>query len=148
MHEDEEFTPQLILRCERLFSTDDKCYFYRQRKDSIMHSDNNKHLLQRLNDTENIIYHLFAKKETLPIGDQPALKRRIDQLIMDYLYNTMCLTHSMREVESRIKRLEAKGLFPLPDKGYTKKYSAFRKMIATKTGRRLMLAMITFKQKI
>ena len=148
LHEDEEFTPQLILRCERLFSTEDKCYFYRQRKDSIMHSDNNKHLLQRLNDTESIIYHLFAKKETLPIGDQPALKRRIDQLIVDYLYNTMCLTHSMREVESRIKRLETKGLFPLPDKGYTKKYSAFRKMIATKTGRRLMLAMITFKQKI
>lgn len=148
LHEDEEFTPQLVLRCERVFSTDDKCYFYRERENSIISNNDTKHILHRLNDTENVIYHLFEKKETLPIGDQPALQRRIDQLTMDYLYITMGLTRSMREVESRIKRLEAKGLFPLPDKGYTKKYSAFRKMIASKMGRRIMLATIALKQKL
>ena len=137
-----------MLRCERVFSTDDKCYFYRKRENSIISNNDTKHILQRLNDTENVIYHLFEKKETLPIGDQPALQRRIDQLTMDYLYITMSLTRSMREVESRIKRLEAKGLFPLPDKGYTKKYSAFRKMIASKMGRRIMLATIALKQKL
>ena len=29
IHEDEEFTPQLVLRCERIFSLDSVAYFYR-----------------------------------------------------------------------------------------------------------------------
>lgn len=147
LHEDEEFTPQLVLRCERLFETNDKSYFYRERKGSITHKEDNRQRLQRLNDTEKIIYHLFDKKETLPIGDQTALQRRIDQLTMDYLYNTMLLTRSIRETESRIKRLEAKGLFPLPDKKYTKKYVTFRKMVSSNIGRRILLASLALKRK-
>ena len=148
LHEDEEFTPQLVLRCERLFETDDKCYFYRERKGSITHKKDNRQMLQRLNDTERIIYRLFDKKETLPVEDQTALQRRIDQLTMDYLYNTMLQTHSLRETESRIKRLEAKGLFPLPDKSYTKKYVTFRKLVSSRIGRRILLVSLALKDKI
>lgn len=147
LHEDEEFTPQLLLRCERVFSTDDKSYFYRQRQGSIMHDSGNSHKQQRLNDLESIIYHLADKKVTLPIADQPALQRRIDQLTMDYIYNTMTLTHSLQETERRIEKLRDKGLFPLPDRAYTKKYTAFRKLVATHIGRRILLALCTVKGK-
>lgn len=67
LHEDEEFTPQLVLRCERVFSTDDKCYFYRKRENSIISNNDTKHILQRLNDTENVIYHLFEKRRRSPL---------------------------------------------------------------------------------
>ena len=143
--EDEEFTPQLLLRCERVFSTDDKSYFYRQRQGSLMHKTGSQHKQQRLNDMERIICHLVDKKVTLPIADQPALQRRIDQLTMDYIYNTMTLTHSLQETESRIEKLRAKGLFPLPDRAYTKKYTVFRKLVATRAGRHILLALCTVK---
>ena len=60
LHEDEEFTPQLILRCERVFDTHVKSYFYRKRSNSITHAADTANSQKRLNDKESIIDRLYA----------------------------------------------------------------------------------------
>ena len=140
LHEDEEFTPLLFLKAERVITTDARAYFYRTRKDSIMHQkENMRHNLKRLADTELVICHLQEKAALLSDTERVALNRRIAQLTMDYLYNTILLTRSTRHLEDAMKRLHDKGLYPLPDKKYTKKYQLFCKAIRSKVGRRLMV---------
>lgn len=146
LHEDEEFTPQLLLRCERVFSTADKSYFCRHGASGTRVDGGNRHKLQRLNDMESIICHLADKKTTLPIADQPALQRRIDQLTAHYIRDTMTLTRSMRETESRIARLTDRGLFPMSDRSYTKGYALFRKLVVSKTGRRMLFALYLIRK--
>ncbi len=138
MHEDEEFTPLLLLRAERLFATDAKAYYYRKRKDSIMHNSNSRHRLQRLDDAELVIYRLQDKLDMLPEAERSAMKRRVAQLTMDLLYNTIKLTHSTHRLNKLTERLEQKNLFPLPDKKYTWKYIWFRKMTKNKIGRTIL----------
>jgi glycosyltransferase involved in cell wall biosynthesis len=139
LHEDEEFTPQLLLRAERVFDTTASAYYYRQRKSSIMHTKDKAWIEKRLNDLEHIILHLNIMAEDTFVADRQALKRRVAQLSMDYLYNTIRLTHSGKELDERIGRLSREGLFPLPENDYTRKYTVFRKMITSKVGKHLML---------
>ena len=58
---------------------------------------------------------------------------------MDYLYQTIRLTRNKESLDAAIKHLEVAGLFPLPDKAYTKKYSMFRRLVGNAAGRRLLL---------
>lgn len=135
--EDEEFTPQLILRAERIFPTEAQAYFYRRRKGSLIHDKSREKTERRLGCMAAVIFHLQDMLDTLAEPERLALKRRIAQLTMDYLYNIMRLTHNSGALETAIKSLEAHGLFPLPDKDYTRKYKLFRKMINIKSLRRL-----------
>ncbi|MDO4161149.1 MAG: glycosyltransferase family 2 protein, partial [Prevotellaceae bacterium] len=137
LHEDEEFTPLLILRAEKIYSTNIVAYFYRKRPSSIMHEKNKKHILKRLDDLEYIIMHLNEKAALLPLNDRNALQRRVAQLTMDYLFNIIKLTRSSKQLDMRIERLKDKGLFPLPDNSYTKKYTVFRLLSNNKILRRL-----------
>jgi glycosyltransferase involved in cell wall biosynthesis len=141
LHEDEEFTPQLLLRCERVFTTQAEAYFYRQRKGSIMHPTSKQKLTKSLNDTEQVIYHLQEISLNLPEEERVAIERRIAQLTMDYIYN-MCKSHSSNEVEKAVERLSKHNLFPLPDKKYTKKYNLFRKATMTSWGRKTMSLLV------
>lgn len=141
-HEDEDFTPQLFLRAERVFSTKSLAYFYRVRENSITNCQDENHITKRLEDTEKIIYHLQSMLDTIPEGDKPGLNRRIAQLTMDYLYNIIKGTHSKSRLEEAINRLSEKGLFPLPDKKYTRKYKLFRKAIDNKIWRRVLLFVV------
>ena len=138
-HEDEEFTPQLLLRAEKVFCTDSKAYFYRKRKTSITHRQDKHSLVKRLNDTETIIYNLYELSTTIPANDKIALERRIAQLTMDYIYNIIIQTHSEHNLNKRLDRLRKDGLFPLPYKNYTTKYKWFRKMINNDKGRKLLI---------
>lgn len=142
LHEDEEFTPQLILRAERLFYTDAKAYYYRQRRGSIMHADAASHIDKRLSDSLAVILRLQQMAATMPETDREALARRIAQLTMDYLYNTIQLTHSRQRLDAAIATLEQQGLYPLPDKRYTRKYWMFRRLVQSKMGRSLLLHIV------
>ena len=144
IHEDEEFTPQLILRCERLFNLPIKAYYYRRRGQSITNKKDTKWFLRRLDDTEYVIMSLYRLSERLPHSDRIALRRRVDQLTMDYLYNTILLTRSLKNLRERIARLEPLGLYPLPNRAYTKKYSMFRKMVNSRLGQRMLLVSLPF----
>lgn len=138
LHEDEEFTPQLFLRAEKIYTTKAKAYYYRDRGNSITHDDNKKWVLKRLSDTRGVLYRLAEMADTLPPAEREAMQRRIDQLTMDYLYNIITLTHNGRYLEKCVAELTQKGLFPLPDKDYTQKYKWFRRISSSRQGRRLL----------
>lgn len=138
-HEDEEFTPLLLLKADQLYFTEADAYYYRQREESITHQADEAHTRKRLEDMRNIIYRLQKTSATIPEGERVALSRRVAQLSMDYLYQTIRLTRNKESLDAAIKHLEVAGLFPLPDKAYTKKYSMFRRLVANAAGRRLLL---------
>ena len=142
LHEDEEFTPQLFLRAEKVYSTKAKAYFYRKRSHSITHENNKEWVQQRLSDTRGVLYRLVEMTDTLPAAEREAMQRRIDQLTMDYLYNVITLTHNGRFLEKCVSELTQKVLFPWPDKDYTQKYKWFRRISSTRQGRRLLCMLL------
>ncbi len=145
LHEDEEFTPQLMLRAESVYVTQGKAYFYRSRKDSITHKADRRWKIRRLADAEQIIYRLKEKADHLPVKERIAMERRIAQLTMDHLYNVIILTHDETHLDHVLQRLSSHGLFPLPDKDYTKKYKYFRKLSNTSWGRKILLTLLAAK---
>jgi hypothetical protein len=61
---------------------------------------------------------------------------------MDYLYNVIRQTKSSIYLEHRVEELRRKGLFPLPDHDYTRKYTWFRRLSNSRKGRALLLRII------
>lgn len=140
--EDEEFTPQLFLRAERIFKMDTAAYFYRENPDSVSHQIDKEMVNLRMNNNLQVILKLQSKLDAIPVGERQALNRRIAQLTMDYLYNNIRMKHSLIALNKAIAELRQHGLYPLPDKDYTKKYTMFRKMIGTYVGRITLLFFI------
>lgn len=126
LHEDEEFTPQLMLRAKNVYAIGINAYFYRQRPHSITNSTDKRNIIKRLNDIECIIKKLDNLAAAIQGRGQAAMKRRVAQLTMDYIYNTIKLTGSATQFGKRLERLKAQALFPLPDRHYTTKYTLFR----------------------
>lgn len=140
--EDEEFTPKLIIRANKLYTTNAKAYFYRNREDSLTRNLTPQKKHDRLNDTLLIITRLHDLSLMLPPDERVAMNRRVAQLSMDYLYNTIHYTHSNKILMKNIIELQKRGLYPLPDNDYTKKYKLFRRMIGSAIGRHLLLITI------
>lgn len=125
LHEDEEFTPLLLLNCNNVAATDANPYFYRQRTGSITNTNNKEWIERRLNDTEAVIQRLATHLPQLSQSQCAALARRISQLSMDYIYQTIRLTRSITHTRKRSNRLRSLGLYPLPLRCYTWKYWLF-----------------------
>lgn len=146
-HEDEEFTPQLLLRAEEVYPTHAKAYFYNQREGSITSSKSPAITEKRLNDREGVIFRLHDLCDKLPRHDKMALERRIAQLTMDYIYKIILETRSAKALNIRLNRLHDKGLFPLPDVNYSVKYTWFRRMSNSSVGRQALLRLLPLIQK-
>ena len=129
-----EFTPLLILRAGSILQTDAEAYYYRVRENSITTSVDIRNMLKRLNDFKAAIYRLYNFAAVIPGSDRMALLRRVHQLTMDYIYKVIVETRSKHYLDRRLEELRKKGLFPLPDKDYTKKYTWFRKLTNSKIG--------------
>lgn len=140
--EDEEFTPQLFLRAERIFKLETAAYYYRDHPESVSHQTDKETINLRMNNNLQVILKLQSKLDAIPFGERQALNRRIAQLTMDYLYNNIRMKHSLIALNKTIAELRQLGLYPLPDKDYTKKYTLFRKMISTYVGRIALLFFI------
>lgn len=141
-HEDEEFTPRLMLRAHHVYITTSEAYFYRRRSNSIMNNRKDEHITKRLKDLLNVIIHLRDIAAQLNQEEQKALNRRVSQLTTDYLYNIIHLTHSRKQLENAIEALKSLQLYPLPAINYNRKYTLFRKMTETKIGRTILIALI------
>ena len=138
--EDEEFKPQLVIRANNVVKTSAQAYFYRVNPNSITHVES---MTQRhLDDHLKIILNLSKIAQTLPLPEHNAMQRRVAQLTMDYIYKIITLTHSRQELFKRVDALKTYGLFPLPDKKYTTKYTWFRRVSGTKAGLLLLLKML------
>ena len=145
--EDEEFTAQLLVRAEVICVTDAQAYYYRQRKASAVHQLNDNKKAKRLNDSLEVIVKLHLMEDRLPHTDRLALQRRVAQLSMDYIYNTIMLTHSRKALDSCLEELRQQGLFPLPDRDYTQKYKWFRRMTNSSVGRTILLNALPLMKK-
>lgn len=133
-HEDEEFTPLLIMKAERLFITHTQAYYYRPSPGSITQKRTFRHIVKRMNDLRGVITRLH---------NHGGMERRVAQLTMDHLYQVMTLTRSYRHLQKEIRLLKNLGLYPLPHKNYTFKYKWFRRLIGS---RLLLYAVILLKR--
>jgi hypothetical protein len=146
-HEDEEFTPQLLIRAETVYPTMAKAYCYNRRPDSIITSQDEAHIEKRFNDMLQVIRHLHQMADRLPNNDQLAMERRVAQLTMDYIHNVIRQTRSLTITQQRIETLRAEGLFPLPDRNYTKKYQWFRRMTNSRLGLGVLVRLLPLMKK-
>lgn len=145
--EDEEFTAQLTLRAESVVKTTARAYYYRLRPMSAINTPALRSRLRRLSDARDVLYSLQRKADTMPADDRAALQRRTAQLTMDYIYNVILLTQNQHFLERKLDELRRHGLFPLPDRDYTAKYTWFRRMTNTKLGRLMLLRAIPLMKK-
>ena len=129
LHEDEEFSPQLVIRARRMLTTTIHAYNYNHRPGSITTNRTPEWTNRRLDDLEGIICRMASKRLTKS-NEREAMERRINQLVMVYIYLTLKLTHSIHKTRKRTESLRQKGLYPLPARTYTWKYWLFS--IATK----------------
>lgn len=146
-HEDEEFTPQLLLRAETVYPTLATAYIYRKRNGSIISSKTKRNIVKRLNDKKEVIFRLNDMTDRLPHNDRIAMQRRIAQLTMDYIYNVITQTHNRQYLDKQLDELHSAGLFPLPDKDYTKKYKWFRRMTSNKIGITVLMSTLPLLKK-
>lgn len=145
--EDEEFTAQLTLRAESTYRTNAAAYYYRQHQASATHQTDKRNIIRRLSETKAVITRLKAFTDRLPVNEKTALQRRVAQLTMDYLYNIIRLTGSRHYLERKMEVLRQEGLFPLPDKDYTTKYTWFRRLSNSPAGISLLMRLIPLIQK-
>ena len=145
--EDEEFTPQLLIRAETVYITDAKAYYYRERATSAVHQTDETSIQKRLSDTKAVILHLSQLADTSPQSDKVALQRRVAQLTMDYIYNTILLTRSNDKLNETLDDLRKNGLFPLPDHPYSTKYAWFRRLSNSAIGRKILLTTLPLMKK-
>jgi len=146
-HEDEEFTPLLMLRADTVMATNAEAYIYMQRPDSIITSIGIRHRLRRINDTKGVLLRLNRLADTLPVESRMALERRVHQLTMDFIYNVIVLTRSQHYLERQLKELQLAGLYPLPDRKYTRKYDWFRRLVNHPMGLRMLMRAIPMMKK-
>ena len=146
-HEDEEFTPQLLLRAETLCITNAKAYYYRQRSHSLTSESNKRQIVKRLNEHLLVIKNLSCMTDTLPLKERQAIKRRVAQLTMDYIYAIIMQTHNRHYLNRKLLILKKFGLFPLPNHHYTTKYKWFRRLTNCNTGLFLLINLLPLLQK-
>jgi len=115
LHEDELFTPQLLLRAKRIQEVYAVAYYYRQHEGTITSSKSQEKVQRRLNDMHFIINELHS------LGN-PLLERKVRQFTVDYLQKTFTLTHSLKELRRRKHELRREGFLPLPHRMYSLRY--------------------------
>lgn len=147
-HEDEEFTPRVVLNAGKMLYTDATPYLYTLRSGSITTERNEKHVRKRLDDKRDIIVELWTDCNRLDSCRLMAMERRVHQLTMDYIFNVITNGRGWRELRTRLRDIKEHRLFPLPLKHYTSKYYIFALLTGTCPGLLLLYAVLqTVKRK-
>ncbi len=125
LHEDELFTPLLLLRMGSVSDTSVPAYYYRQRPHSITHSQTASQVARRLDDTLEVLCRLRDEASRLEGAGRRALMRRVEQLTGDYIYNVCSLVPDQMARQSRMCRLAREHFLPLPVRAYTPRHWLF-----------------------
>ena len=134
MNEDEDFVARLIVTGKHVLTYPVYAYIYHYRRGSLTNATSNERVIRRVTDSETLIIRLYEFSKQLS-GDQlAAMKRRINQLTMDYIYNSITLVHSWSLLMKQIKSLKAYHLYPLDKQKYTLKYYLFSMLSTSKLG--------------
>ena len=137
-HEDEEFTPQLLIRAEQICVTDAKAYYYYKHSGTITTHADEASKDKRLSDIRGVLGRLHYLCDRIPPNDKLAMQRRVAQLTMDYIYQVILQKRSLQALNDNLEILRQEGLFPLPDHDYSQKYKWFRRMLNTSVGRAML----------
>ncbi len=140
LHEDELFTPQLLLKARTTTECGLCAYYYRQRERSITTLANAAHRRQRAECMFGVLTRLSALRCKLKGKEKEALSRRVAQLTMDALYMLPQLVGTKADYEDYILRLRQNKLFPLPLRTYTAKYGLFALAMRCALARKLLYA--------
>lgn len=142
-HEDEYFTPRLVARAGETFITACTPYFYTLRGNSITTLRSDSHMKKRLDDQRDAV---FSLAEYCGADGQRAcrgMERRICQLTMDYIFNTITSGLGREELQRRINELQEKEsprrpFYTLPLRFYTLKYFLFAMFANRRAGLSLL----------
>ena len=146
-HEDEEFTPQLLLRAETVCSTNAQAYYYRRRQHSLTTEDDKRKIVKRINEHLQVIKKLNYIADTLPTEERLALNRRVAQMTMDYIYIIITQTRDRHFLDRKLDELSKLGFFPLPDRDYTPKYKWFRRLTNNSAGLSILMNVLPYMNK-
>ncbi len=125
LHEDEEFTPRLLLDCGKTIVTKLAPYAYYQRDDSIISNRDEGHLDRRFSDLLKVYDYLKDYRKTLDGGKLAALSRRIDQLGESFVYELIRLSPDKCFLDRWLIRVKESGVYPLSVRWYNWKYALF-----------------------
>ncbi|MEG1585468.1 MAG: glycosyltransferase family 2 protein [Bacteroidales bacterium] len=151
LHEDEEFITELFLCSEKILATDLPVYAYYKRSNSIVHHPSLKQTERRLCDFLFVINRLqqFQKKRLLEatVEQQSAIQKKIDFLALDFLLKIVRTRTPELYFQKYSSRLKEMGLFPLPDRKYSLKYSIFRQLSDSRSGRKILRLLDKWRSK-
>ena len=125
LHEDEEFTPRLLLDCGKTIVTKLAPYAYYQRDDSIIGNRDEGHLDRRFSDLLKVYDYLKDYRKTLYGVKLAALSRRIDQLGESFVYELIRLSPDKCFLDRWLIRVKESGVYPLSVRWYNWKYALF-----------------------
>ena len=145
--EDEEFTPLLMLRANKMIVTNEKAYFYRKREESLTTTSDFSKKEKRLSDFSKSIAKLHGISQGLEGDERKALTRRVEQLAMDYTFNVLALYDAEDVFNPITESLRKIGLYPLKLRAHTIKYLIFALVTRTSTGRKMIKYIIENKKK-
>lgn len=127
-HEDMLFTPLLLLNAKRVADLTTVAYFYRLHEGTIMSNTNELHLQKRFNDSITVLKCLKAEMDNSTGTRCKALKRVIDQQVMNLVYNIITIKKLLGcrlELRSRIAQLRSNDIYPVSLSLYSWKYLIF-----------------------
>ena len=125
-HEDDEFTPLLLLGVRRAVVTDLPVYAYSQRPGSIVRQAARPALEKRFTDLLGIISRLDAFRRRLAGPAAAALARRTDLLRMAMVYTLMCDSPDARFLFRHLRRMRRSGFYPLAPRADSRAYRLVR----------------------
>ena len=125
-HEDDEFTPLLLLGVRRAVVTDLPLYAYYQRPGSIVRQAACPALEKRFTDLLGIIVRLDARRRGLGGQAAEALARRTDLLRMAMVYTLMCDSPDARFLFRHLRRMRRAGYYPLDRRADSRAYRLVR----------------------
>lgn len=129
LHEDEEFTPLLLLRVKHLLVLRLPVYAYYQRHDSIMHPADLERLAQSFADRLTVINRLDHRAKCLPTPSAEALKRRVEMLKLDYIFNIVTRAPSLSFLRDLISTAQAVQLWPVHPVRFSLKQQVFKILV-------------------
>ena len=123
--EDERWTAQMLLQAGKTIATNVSAYLYQQHTASATGNTSKEAVVQKIADAFSTIVYLDFLCGTFADTKQEALRRRVSQLTMDFIWNVWQWTHSLPTLRRQISLLRERKLFPLPHKKYSRKYAWF-----------------------
>ena len=146
-HEDEEFTTRLHYHAGPLIDTDILVYNYYIRPDSITQDIDVKKKAKRFTDLLCMLQRIKSFRDEVYPTASPIQRQGIDRkltfLTVDSILNTITLGRSWAELHKLCHTtLSDLGLYPLPRRDYSFKYTLFRLFSNCDLGLRILYTVL------